>query len=293
MNRFLKFQRQRIYTFVGVAVSVILASAVSGFSSDDTESARGGTEDLKIRRFELMHSRVAAVKVESDKPGIPSQFATKPIFKYSDPARGYVAASVWKLGGDQKRPLALLAVELDRNTYGRPCIGYEYGSITDRPLKVQFDKFTWTPKSTLYEFKQIPDAPPPEKTPQLRLIQLRSLAKRFASTEVVKNEKCELRLLPQPVDRYEPSEVDRADGAVFFFTFGTNPEVVLLIESNGHSWSYAAGRMTGAQEVVLTFDDAIAWQGAPLQQGKESPFTGHIEPIDIPGIDRNGKEIAE
>jgi hypothetical protein len=232
------------------------------------------------------------LKIESDKTSVPSRFAAKPIFKYSDPARGYVAAAVWKLG-EHGRPLALLAVELDRNTYGKPCICYEYGSLTNTPFKVTFETSTWSPRSTLYEFKKIPDAPPPERTPQLRLIQIHSIAKRFASTEVVNKEKCELRLLPHPVDRYEPSEADRADGAVFFFTFGTNPEVVLLIESDGQSWSYAAGRMTGAEEVVLTFDEVIAWQGSPLQQGTESPFTGHIAPIDIPGIDRDGKEISE
>lgn len=271
---------------------LVLASLTGVLHGNDKEPPKDRAEELKARRFELMQSRVAALKIESDKAGVPSQFAAKPIFKYSDPARGYVAASVWKLG-EHGRPLALLAVELDRNTYGKPCIGYEYGSLTNTPFKVTFEQSTWSPKSTLYEFKRIPDAPPPEKTPQLRLIQIRSIAKRFASTEVVNKEKCELRLLPQPVDRYEPSEVDRADGAVFFFTFGTNPEVVLLIESDGQSWSYAAGRMTGAQEVVLTFDDVIAWQGNPLQQGTESPFTGHIAAIDIPGIDRDGKEIAE
>ncbi len=109
--------------------------------------------------------------------------------------------------------------------------------------------------------------------------------------EDVKNEKCELRLLPTPVDRYKPSDADRADGAIFFFTFGTNPEVVLLIESDGKGWSYAAGRMTGAQVVVLTLDNAIAWEGAPLEMGRDSPFTGSITPIDIPGIAADGSEI--
>ena len=275
-----------------IGAIVVLASLTGVLQGNENEPAKDRAEELKVRRFELMQSRVAALKIESDKASVPSQFAAKPIFKYSDPARGYVAASVWKLG-EHGRPLALLAVELDRSTYGKPCIGYEYGSFTNTPFNVTFEKSTWSPRSTLYEFKRIPDAPLPERTPQLRLIQIRSIAKRFAATEVVNKEKCELRLLPQPVDRYEPSEADRADGAVFFFTFGTNPEVVLLIESDGQSWSYAAGRMTGAQEVVLTFDETIAWQGAPLQQGTDSPFTGHIAPIDIPGIDRDGKETVE
>jgi hypothetical protein len=68
---------------------------------------------------------------------------------------------------------------------------------------------------------------------------------------------------------------------------------MLLIESDGKQWNYAAGRMTGAQEVVLTLDETIAWQGAPLQKGTDSPFTGSIVLIDIPGISADGREIDE
>lgn len=151
----------------------------------------------------------------------------------------------------------------------------------------------WSPAGTLFEFKPIPNAPVPEKTPRRRLFQIRQIANRFASHEEVEHEKCVLRLLSQPVDRYAPSNAEGADGAILFFTFGTNPEVVLLIESDGMKWSYAAGRMTGAEVVVLTLDDAIVWEGAPLQSGRNSPFTGSIAPIAIPGIAADGSELQE
>ncbi|OYW24243.1 MAG: hypothetical protein B7Z55_02735, partial [Planctomycetales bacterium 12-60-4] len=138
-----------------------------------------------------------------------------------------------------------------------------------------------------------PDAPAPGATPSLRLIQMRTIAKRFASSEVVESEKCELRLLPQPVDRYTPSDAEHADGAVMFFTFGTNPEVVLLIESDGREWSFAIGRMTGAEEVVVTLDNRVVWEGAPLQQGIASPYTGHTAPIEIPGIASDGRALSQ
>ena len=272
---------------------LVVATSSFGLRADETQEAGEGREEvLASRRFDLMRKRVAAAKTQSGEAGFPSQFAANPIFKYSDPARGYVAATVWKLGGEG-RPKALLATELDRRDHGAPCISYEYLSLTATPFSLRSDDIDWSPAGTLFEFKPIPKAPTPAETPQLRLRQLRETARRFASHEEVKNEKCELRLLPTPVDRYSPSKADRADGAIFFFTFGTNPEVVLLIESDGKTWRYAAGRLTGAQVVVLTLDNALAWEGAPCQMGRDSPFTGSITPIDIPGIAADGSEIRD
>jgi hypothetical protein len=276
----------------GQALVLVATVACIGLADDKDRAGKSREEALAIRRFELMQQKIAAAKVKSREAGFPTEFASKPIFRYNDPARGYVAAAVWKLG-EEGRPRALIATELDRCDHGKPCISYEYSSLTTSPFSVTSDDMRWSPTATNFEFKPIPNAPAPESTSQLRLRQLRDIARRFASREDVKNEKCELRLLPTPIDRYSPSRVERADGAIFLFTFGTNPEVVLLIESDGKKWSYAAGRMTGAQVVVLTLDNAIAWEGPPLQMGHDSPFTGSITPLDIPGIAADGSEIRD
>lgn len=255
-------------------------------------AAKSRSELLAAQRFELIKRRVAAAEIRSDEADFPTRFAAKPVFRYSDLARGHVAAAVWKLG-DEGRPKAILSTELDRFSTGRPCICHEYISLTTTPFSVVIDGMRWTPAGTLYQFKPIPDAPAPEKTPQRRLLQIRELAKRFAAHEVEKNEKIELRLLPQPVDRYVPSKAECADGAIFFFTFGTNPEVMLLLESDDKRWSYAAGRMTGAEVVVLKIDETIAWQGEPLHNVPDSPHTGFVAPIEIPGISADGREVEE
>ncbi len=51
--------------------------------------------------------------------------------------------------------------------------------------------------------------------------------------------------------------------------------------------------MTGAQVVTLSLDEAVAWEGAPLEMGRDSPFTGSITPVDIPGIAPDGSEIQD
>lgn len=255
-------------------------------------AGKSRSELLTIQRFELIKRRVGAAEIRSDEPDFPTRFAAKPIFRYTDPARGHVAAAVWKLG-DEGRPKAILSTELDRFLTGKPSIGHEFISLTSTPFSIVLDGMRWTPASTQFQFKPIPHAPAPEKTPQRRLIQIHEFTKRFAAHEVEKNERIQLRLLPQPVDRYVPSQAERADGAIFLFTFGTNPEILLLIESDGKEWSFAAGRMTGAEDVVLTIDETTEWKGPPLQSTPKSPHVGYLTPIEIPGISADGREIEE
>lgn len=284
----------KIRRFAGLGICLLLFAIMTGLlTADDNKSAEQTREEkMATARFELMQKRIMAVRAQSDEPGFPEQFNPKPIFRYNDQARGHVSAAVWVLG-NEGRPKALLASELDRINQGRPVISYEYISLTKTPFALKGDDIRWTPSTTLIEFKPIPKAPVPADTAARRLIQLREIGKRFASHETVGNENCELRLLPQPAFRYTPSKTENADGAIFFFTFGTNPEVILLVESDGKTWNYAANRMTGAEVVELTLDGTIVWSGPPLQYGLTSPSTGDAFSIDIPGIDKFGREIRE
>ncbi|MGE5192197.1 MAG: hypothetical protein ACM3U2_06800 [Deltaproteobacteria bacterium] len=58
-------------------------------------------------------------------------------------------------------------------------------------------------------------------------------------------------------------------------------------------WNYAAGRMTGAEVVALKIDETVAWQGEPLHNVPDSPHTGFVAPIEIPGISADGREVEE
>jgi hypothetical protein len=278
--------------FVGYALVVVGAMGWVVRADEKNLAGKSRDEVLAIRRFELMQGRVAAAKVESAEPGFPRSFAREPIFRYSDPTLGWVAGAVWKLG-DEGRPRALLATELRRAVRGKPSISYEYTSLTTTPFSLRSDDMDWSPTGTQFAFKPIPKAQSPAATPQQRSRQLREMARRFASHEGLDKEKYELRLLATPIDRYTPSKADRADGAIFLFALGTNPEVILLIESDGKGWSYAAGRMTGAQAVAMTLDGEVAWEAAPPRRFRDLSFMGGIIPIDIPGIASDGSDLPE
>jgi hypothetical protein len=151
--------------------------------------------------------------------------------------------------------------------------------------------FQWSPSASVLEFKPIPGAPEPADTPQRRLQQLRAFAKRFGGEELVGKEKCELRVLPQPIDRYTPSSTARADGGIFIAAFGTNPEAILFIESDGTTWNYAAGRLAGASKISLTIDGETAWEGTPVRYAMNQPYTASNAAADIPGVAPDGSEI--
>ena len=56
----------------------------------------------------------------------------------------------------------------------------------------------------------------------------------------------ELRLLSQPLYRYENAKADILDGALYAFVEGTDPELILSLEAArvGKSWKFATGRLT-------------------------------------------------
>lgn len=276
--------------FLALLVAVSLpVQATRSEEPDDVESRRA--KQLAAERLEAMRERVRAAKAVSADAQFPSKFAEKPLLRYSDAGRGYVSAAVWKLG-DIGRPKAILISELIPRLYDRPNISYECISLTETPFSIKSDDMNWSPKGTHYEFKPIADAPKPAKLPQQRLKQMRDLAARFSGSEINEGDRAVLRLLPQPIDRYQPGG-DDTDGAIFVLAFGTNPELMLFIETDGSEFQYSAGRMSGAETIELKLDDTEVWLGPPVKPGVNSPYTGSIAPIVIPGFDANGREIEE
>jgi hypothetical protein len=87
---------------------------------------------------------------------------------------------------------------------------------------------------------------------------MKQLARRFTARQRLGPDDYTLRMLPQPVDRYQPSDADAADGAAFAFTYGVNPEVLLLIETDGETWQFACLRLSVAR-LTVDLDGEAAW----------------------------------
>jgi hypothetical protein len=242
-----------------------LASQVAlGLLVSWVASAPAQDESQAKQQLEFMQAAVASLEPEASELKSKTALVAvpKPLLRYSDPTRGGVLAAtnvlldggVWRLGAEG-RPAALITVELYQNPNGSRVLAYEFLSLTDAKfsLKHKTERIRWDPAGSALNLQELPDAPKPAATATERLVQMRLLVRRFAANERLNNESIECRLLTQPIDRYQSPADKIADGAIFAFANGTNPELGIVFESDGEHWLYGTLRLTSA-EATVTLD---------------------------------------
>lgn len=236
-----------------------LAAVFAVGSALGQENQAALTDDpLQAQAAEFLQTVVAGMRV-SDSQGDEASLRPRstPVLRYSDPARVYPAAGVWRLA-DTGRPPLLVSLEYWlRADTDEPRIMFEFISFTEDKLELKADEQTAWKGDGGARFAKIEDAPKPATSKNQRLIQMRSLARRFSASEKHMGEPYELRLLPQPIDRYDDKSHDVTDAAMFVFAYGTNPELVLLLEAVEDGWQYAAMRMSWAELAVKLDDNEV------------------------------------
>jgi len=189
----------------------------------------------------------------------------RPILRWSNPERGQIYGNVflWTHGG---RPQAVGSLFKWYSPFTH--MSHEFHSLSTSPLAARYEgREVWRTTEPGVAYSPLPDAPPVADVPGGRLIQMRQLARKFSAREVDREgNKIELRLLPQPVYRYEnpASQSDFVDGGLFVFVQGTDPELWLLLEAhrgaadNAAQWMYAAARMNSV-DLSLDYDRQTVW----------------------------------
>jgi hypothetical protein len=145
----------------------------------------------------------------------------------------------------------------------------EFKSLSTHALSTtRENKPIWATGESDIKFHEITHDSPPADKEGRRAQQMRDIARRFTA-DLVHPEKgrTALRLLPQPVYRYEKLPKELVDGALFAFVQGTDPEVFVLIEAEksegGVRWRYAASRMN-MFELHLALDEKEVWKSERL-----------------------------
>jgi hypothetical protein len=192
---------------------------------------------------------------------VPLTFEPKPVLSWSqdDDWSGDVFVWTWK-----GRPQVIGCVLSGPGKPDRPAY-HEFHTLAAGPLgpAEMAARYTWAPEAGI-EFKKLDGTP--AATAAARLRQMRAIAGDLHAFMTADGE-WELRLLPQPLYRYQPAEGDVIDGSLFawVWTKGTDPELVVAVECHrtkqGLEWRYAPVRFTN-REAWLKHGDKEVWRVA-------------------------------
>lgn len=238
-----------LYCFTIAGLSLIGPSIV--FAADDAASADAikaeaktaadlGTEEVERWTFRLPSDPKAELK-----------FVSTPILKWTNPTVGRVYGNVYVITHD-RCPQAIVCPYKWFAPY--QSMDMECLSVTSEPIEgLRNQNVVWSAKSAGLEWKAVPGEPAVSKTALERQRQMKKLAEDFTAemfdTRVnAGGEDQQLRPMTQPVYRYENRSKGVADGGIFAFVVGTDPELFLLLQAidvNGtYQWQYGLARMS-------------------------------------------------
>jgi hypothetical protein len=269
----------------GVILCSLLIAA--GQAQDDpSKPDRARDQEEKAARMEYMKQaaksyQIAVASNAADKLNLIEE----PLLRFDDQVTGVVDGTVfvWTLD-DQPMAIASFWIRKTGQEF------HEFQSLAAGALTATNQgQAKWAPAQPGIERKPPPAAPPPAATAARRLSQMRALAREYSATVTgVENDQQVLRLLPQPVYRYGRPDGAVADGAIFAYCKGTNPEVLLLVEAvktgNELQWKYAFARMS-SRGCEVRREDTVAWS-VPLirMESPTEPYFNVVQLYTGPGV---------
>lgn len=205
------------------------------------------------------------------------------LLRWSNPLRTTSAGTmfVWT---DRGRPVAIASMY----RYGEePAtkVDHEFVSLSDAGLRADYaGQVVWAPREAGVRWTPVEKSPAPAPARTSRLTQMRLIANRFEGT-LTKNDgdRERLRLLTQPIYRY-PESTSR-DGAIFSLAQATDPEILLLIESDPSAtppvYRYAVARMS-SMALSLNYDGKTVWEIEKWPWGSTEPDQPYLTRINVP-----------
>jgi hypothetical protein len=223
-------------TDCGLCAAIIVLAASSLLWAQEASPAPGKDESLKkIVRVADSFSMSVAGKALKLEPA--------PVLRWPNPTRETAdgATFIWTLDG---RPLAIGCVWQFRG------LMFAFHSLSQEPIQAtRGGNVVWKCDKRGIALNPFADAPVPAKTAATRAKQMRDLARRF-TCRLAGQEKEELRLLTQPLYLWDRDGDKLPDLALFAFVQGTDPEVILLLETTegakGQEWRYVLTRRSAA-----------------------------------------------
>ena len=256
------------YTLV---FSLVLSLVSVGWSQTGTEEGKDKVTDTRHKRMLDLARGYAFSEVSGGKE---VKLRETPLFSWANPEVQAVGGELylWTVEG---RPYATIGIW----TYDDVKDSHELQSLSSNVFKAENLYWAkWQPIAAGLEFKKLENAPAPDDSPVRRQTQMRNFVRERFSGEVFKKENVQtekLRLIPQPLYRYDPVPADLLDGAVFSLAFGTDPEILVLLEAkkteSGAQWHYAFAPSTSRRSVGF-LDGKEAWNSDDQERNRTFLF---------------------
>lgn len=214
-------------------------------------------KELADERMQFMKKALSRYTIHVDEQEGPATVGD-PCLRWTNPiggeAAGIVAVYAYKGG----RPAALGQLFLnDEKQWVN-----EFTIIAESDVTIKRSgRLFWKPLEYVCKFTDLPRSPLPASTPALRLAQMRAIARDFSVISHFRENKHDLRLLPQPIYRYSEKE-KILDGALFAFVLATDPDCGLLLEAyqdkKGPRYRYALAPIT-VFKLEVRYKDREVW----------------------------------
>lgn len=243
----------RILTFSLIATSVAgLCIAQEKSASDESaERLKFMKESVQVYKFTTGKNDEEELKLQSD-----------PALRWNNPITGLKDGTLFFWTSSDGRPYAAAqAFQIDSGIWL-----HEFQSLTTASFTATRNgSIVWGPTKPGIEWRTVPDAPAPAKTPTQRLSQMRTIIERFgANDDFEGSSRWELRVLQKPLLRYSCDRQQIVDGAMFAFVVTTDPEVFVTLEAIANdgkdpTWRYSLAPMT-AYALKVTLDEKTIWE---------------------------------
>ena len=200
----------------------------------------------------------------------------QPVLTWTNADNFLGSVFVWTSGG---RPEIVGCVGSRQSEAGDCFVFHELHSLS--PLPIQPTRFgdgkrVWEPARGGGELLDVEGAPEPADSQRQRLTQMRNLAREFTGWMKQDGDTTELRLLPQPIFRYQAPEQGALDGALFALVWkGTDPDILLMLEQREVQgkprWQFALARFNW-REMWVNRKDKEIWRVEMSGLGTTNPY---------------------
>lgn len=255
---------------LGVLILGLAAAPGTGQEAVDGDLARRAERLESLREMKEM-IKTLKVSIVNEADTVETKPLAKPLLHYYDQPRKILDATLWCFA-ENGRPAAFCKIEKiavgDRNRWL-----YCFASLSTSPIEAEWAAGkTFSAKGPGIRFIELSGAPNPAEGKEARSRQVKDLVRRIsvslADPDLAFREN--LRLLTQPIQRYDDAKAGILDGAVFgFSTNGTCPDLIVLIEAQkakdgSAKWKIAVARMTNC-ELRLRDQDREIWSAPFLR----------------------------